>query len=334
MGVLLAACAGATDALAFFGLGKAFAGIVTGNLVTAGYGVATGSTALVKPTVTAVTGSIVGEITWARLLRRPRASDLLLIAELGLFLLTLAGWLAAGSHPAGLSVLALRALVSVALGGQSIWALRIHQTTTYFTGMLTKTISMAGSGAKASIGGSIRQLGALVAGLNNGGEHDLLEELRQQNTELVKTLVELRLRQEELARLNRELEDTNRGVVALYAELDERADHLRRADEVKTRFLSNMTHEFRTPLNSIQALTRLLLDGMDGSLTPEQERQVRSRDLTWRLQVLSPDTPLGDDAAHAATQAKAKAALERVYPRPLPWPALSNHFLPLWPAET
>src|SRR5439155_25856934 len=63
-------------------------------------------------------------------------------------------------------------------------------------------------------------------------------------------------------------------VVALYAELDERADHLRRADEVKTRFLSNMTHEFRTPLNSILALTRLLLDHVDGELTPEQERQV------------------------------------------------------------
>ena len=61
-------------------------------------------------------------------------------------------------------------------------------------------------------------------------------------------------RQEELVRLNRELEDTNRGVVALYAELDERADHLRRADEIKTRFLSNMTHEFRTPVNSILAL--------------------------------------------------------------------------------
>src|SRR5262249_5445616 len=85
---------------------------------------------------------------------------------------------------------------------------------------------------------------------------------------------ELAKRQEELESLNRELEDTNRGVVALYAELDERADHLRRADEVKSKFLSNMSHEFRTPVNSIQALSRMLLERVDGDLTPEQARQV------------------------------------------------------------
>src|SRR5262249_157387 len=73
---------------------------------------------------------------------------------------------------------------------------------------------------------------------------------------------------------NRELEDTNRGVVALYAELDEKADHLRRADELKSRFLSNMSHEFRTPVNSIQALARMLLQRMDGELSAEQLRQV------------------------------------------------------------
>ena len=70
-----------------------------------------------------------------------------------------------------------------------------------------------------------------------------------------RALEEIRTRQEELTRLNRELEDTNRGVVALYAELDEKADHLRRADELKSRFLSNMSHEFRSPLNSILALS-------------------------------------------------------------------------------
>jgi len=101
-----------------------------------------------------------------------------------------------------------------------------------------------------------------------------LEEIQRQNQELIQALDELRRRQEELEHLNRELEDTNRGVVALYAELDEKADHLRRADELKSRFLSNMSHEFRTPLNSIMALSHLLLDRVDGPLTSEQVKQV------------------------------------------------------------
>jgi signal transduction histidine kinase/CheY-like chemotaxis protein len=101
-----------------------------------------------------------------------------------------------------------------------------------------------------------------------------LEEVQRQNQELIRALDELRRRQEELEHLNRELEDTNRGVVALYAELDEKADHLRRADELKSRFLSNMSHEFRTPLNSITALSHLLLDRVDGPLTAEQAKQV------------------------------------------------------------
>jgi signal transduction histidine kinase/CheY-like chemotaxis protein len=101
-----------------------------------------------------------------------------------------------------------------------------------------------------------------------------LEEVQQQNQELLRALDALRSRQEDLLRLNGELEDTNRGVVALYAELDEKADHLRRADDLKSRFLSNMSHEFRTPVNSVLALSRLLLDRVDGALTPEQERQV------------------------------------------------------------
>jgi signal transduction histidine kinase/DNA-binding response OmpR family regulator len=98
------------------------------------------------------------------------------------------------------------------------------------------------------------------------------EEVQQQNRELLRTLETLHGRQEELERVNRELEDTNRGVVALYAELEERADHLRRADDLKTRFLSNMTHEFRTPVNSILALTNLLADRVGSQ--PDQKDEV------------------------------------------------------------
>jgi signal transduction histidine kinase len=100
-------------------------------------------------------------------------------------------------------------------------------------------------------------------------------ELQLQNRELVTTLAELRERQEDLLSLTRELEDTNRGIVALYAEIEDKAERLRRADEMKSRFLSNTSHELRTPLSSIRALAKLLLDRMDGELTPEQERQVR-----------------------------------------------------------
>jgi signal transduction histidine kinase len=101
-----------------------------------------------------------------------------------------------------------------------------------------------------------------------------LEEIQQQNGELLRLLDELRRRQDDLERLNRQLEDTNLCVIALYAELDEKASDLRRADETKSRFLSNMSHEFRTPLNSIIALSQLLLSRSDGDLTEEQEKQV------------------------------------------------------------
>ena len=114
---------------------------------------------------------------------------------------------------------------------------------------------------------------------------DPYDELKQQNKDLLNTLEMLRAKQEELAQLNRELDETNRGVVALYAELNEKADFLQHASELKTRFLSNMSHEFRTPLNSIMALSQILLDRLDGDLSPEQDRQVRyicnsAKDLT------------------------------------------------------
>jgi signal transduction histidine kinase/CheY-like chemotaxis protein len=118
------------------------------------------------------------------------------------------------------------------------------------------------------------KLTEIVSSLKKETSSDPLSALREQNRELMQSLDELRRREEESQQLNQELGDTNRGVVALYAELDGRAEQLRQASELKTRFLSNMSHEFRTPLNSVLALSRLLLDRIDGDLTSEQERQV------------------------------------------------------------
>lgn len=116
-----------------------------------------------------------------------------------------------------------------------------------------------------------------------------LDGLRAQNADLVHTLDQLAARQQDLLRVNgeleetnrgvlamysqlsKELEDTNRGVVALYAELDEKSSQLVEASEAKTRFLRNISHELRTPVNSILGLSDLLADG---PLDPDQVTQV------------------------------------------------------------
>jgi signal transduction histidine kinase len=51
--------------------------------------------------------------------------------------------------------------------------------------------------------------------------------------------------------------------------LRERASALEEADAVKTRFLANMSYEFRTPLTSIGGFAELLQSGVAGELTPQ-----------------------------------------------------------------
>lgn len=61
---------------------------------------------------------------------------------------------------------------------------------------------------------------------------DLLAATQSQNDDLVAALAALREREADLERVNAELEQTNRGVVALYAELEERAEQVRRAQRL------------------------------------------------------------------------------------------------------
>ncbi len=84
----------------------------------------------------------------------------------------------------------------------------------------------------------------------------------------------LAARDADIEALREELNETNKGVVALYAELDDKAAQLRDANDLKSRFLSYMSHEFRTPLTSMTSISGILLSRLDGPLTAEQQKQV------------------------------------------------------------
>jgi signal transduction histidine kinase len=144
-------------------------------------------------------------------------------------------------------------------------------------------------GAPGPAGARLAELRDRLARLAGGSAVD---ELRSQNQELVRTLENLERKQAELTRLNaeladtnqgvlalykelsEELEQTNRGVVALYAELDDKSTQLKDANRAKTRFWSNISHELRTPINSIVGLAGLLAAPGSDPLTEEQSRQV------------------------------------------------------------
>ncbi|MEV1143412.1 sensor histidine kinase [Micromonospora sp. NPDC049799] len=136
------------------------------------------------------------------------------------------------------------------------------------------------------------RLAELRAALGESAPGSALDELTAQNQQLIAALDEVRSQRDELAVLNEELaetnrgvmalynqlteelEETNRGVVALYGELDEKSAQLRAASESKSRFLANVSHELRAPVTAIIGLGRLLADSSSDPLTAEQARQV------------------------------------------------------------
>ena len=98
------------------------------------------------------------------------------------------------------------------------------------------------------------------------GDLDIpVEELRRRYTQLCQSYAELQ----------EELQETNRGVVALHAELEQdiaerkrleddlrrRAEELGSANRAKEEFLATLSHELRTPLNAMLGWTRLLRMG-------------------------------------------------------------------------
>jgi signal transduction histidine kinase/DNA-binding response OmpR family regulator len=125
-----------------------------------------------------------------------------------------------------------------------------------------RQLAITGSSVPTDYGSALGQLSANLSEMAA-----LHRETDRQQRELLR-------RHEELVHLHAQLQESYRGVVALHHELGEKDDSLRRAGEIKSRLVANVSHEFRTPLNSILGLTRLLLAREDGPLTEEQETQL------------------------------------------------------------
>jgi len=76
---------------------------------------------------------------------------------------------------------------------------------------------------------------------------------------------------EELRRLNAELEQR---VIERTADLVAAKERAESADRLKSAFLASMSHEVRTPLNSIIGFTGIIMQGLPGPLNAEQSKQL------------------------------------------------------------
>ncbi len=87
-----------------------------------------------------------------------------------------------------------------------------------------------------------------------------LDSLREQNQIL----------KGEIADIKWSAERTNRGIKALYIELQAKNEELQKLDDLKTDFISTVSHELRTPLAIIREGVSQVNDGILGVVNPNQ----------------------------------------------------------------
>jgi signal transduction histidine kinase len=119
----------------------------------------------------------------------------------------------------------------------------------------------------------IRPLETLRTGVERVGEGDLAFRLR------VKTGDEIEILADEFNRMSARLQEAYAGleqkVAARTEELVELNRHLDHANRLKSQFLANVSHEFRTPMNAIIGFTRLVMRKTDGQIAALQQANLQ-----------------------------------------------------------
>ncbi len=151
---------GIVDAVSFLGLGSIFTANMTGNTVFLALAIGQRNPLSGARSADALVGFAVGAIVAGRLLGRikepgtwPRRVSWVFGGELALLILFNAGWVLTEGQPAGVSLYALIALSSIAMGMQSAGSRQLavpgvstNVVTTAFTGLMAETAAFGISG--------------------------------------------------------------------------------------------------------------------------------------------------------------------------------------------
>lgn len=116
---------------------------------------------------------------------------------------------------------------------------------------------------------SHNEVGILASSFNA-----MAEKLQSTYTELKERIADLNSQKEEIELKNIKLEQVIEVNKTILNQLEEKNKQLEQANRLKAEFLANMTHEFRTPMNSIIGYTEMILDGNDGEINEEQKKDL------------------------------------------------------------